>query len=70
MLMACADSSWKTGPVELICSKQVAAKSDENGGQPVEKQKSKTQLDEWRWEKTSKNQIFRLTLGWLKGPGM
>ena len=36
--------------MEPICSKLVAAKSDENGGQPVEKQKSQ-------------NPIRRVTLG-------
>ncbi len=52
------DSSWKTGPVEPISSKQMAAKRGENGGQRVKKQKSKTQLDESNWERTSKTQFY------------
>ena len=56
--MACPDSSWKTGPVEPISSKLMAAKRGENGGQRVKKQKSKTQLDESNWEKTSKTQFY------------
>jgi hypothetical protein len=56
--------------VEPISSKILAAKRGENGGKPVERQKSRNQLDEWYWEKTSKNPILRLTLGLLKGPGV
>ena len=55
--MACLDSSWKTVPVEPISSKLMAAKRGENWGQRVKKQKSKTQLDESNWEKTSNNQF-------------
>jgi len=44
--------------VEPISSKLMAAKRGENGGQRVKKQKSKTQLDESNWEKTSKTQFY------------
>ncbi len=56
--MACPDSLLKTGLVEPISSKLMAAEHGENGGQRVKKQKSKTQLDESNWEKTSKTQFY------------
>ena len=56
--MTCPDSSWKTGLVEPISSQIFAGKCGENGGKPLKKQKSETQLDEWYWEKTSKNQFY------------
>jgi hypothetical protein len=34
------------------------ATRDENGGQQVEKQKSRTQFDSRRWVKMSKTQVY------------
>ena len=56
--MTCPDSSSKTGSVGPISSKLVAAKRDENWGQPVEKQKTKTQFDDGRWDNTVNNSIL------------
>ena len=67
--MTCPDSSWKTGLVAPISSWQMKVKRDENGGQPFEKQKPKTQFDGGCWVKKVNNLIYGWNLDYWRALG-